>query len=94
MRFARLKRVGRVFKSELTLYKLVLKDPKTPISGKLFLALAVGYALMPFDLIPDFIPVLGLLDDAIIVPLLVVISLKLIPREIIDKYRKQIYNLH
>lgn len=91
MRFARLKRVGRVFKSELAVYKLVLKDSKTPFSGKLFLALAVGYALMPFDLIPDFIPVLGQLDDIIIVSLLVVIALKLIPREIIDKYRKQVY---
>lgn len=93
MKIARLKRLGRVFKSELAVYKLVLKDSKTPFLGKLFLALAVGYLLMPFDLIPDFIPVLGLLDDVIIVPLLVVISLKLIPREIIDKYRKQIYNL-
>ncbi|MGI8419467.1 MAG: YkvA family protein [Candidatus Levyibacteriota bacterium] len=91
MKIARLKRVGRVFKSELKVYKLVLKDPKTPFSGKLFLALAVGYALMPFDLIPDFIPILGQLDDLIIVPLLVILALKMIPREIIDKYRKQVY---
>lgn len=91
MNIARIKRVERVFKSELMLYKLVLKDPKTPFSGKLFLALAVGYALMPFDLIPDFIPILGQLDDLIIVPLLVILALKMIPREIIDKYRKQIH---
>lgn len=94
LKIARLKRVARVFKSELAVYKLVLKDPKTPFSGKLFLALAVGYALMPFDLIPDFIPVLGQLDDLIIVPLLVILALKTIPREIIDKYRKQIYGHH
>lgn len=94
MRIARLKRLARVFKSELAVYKLVLKDPKTPFSGKLFLALAVGYLLLPFDLIPDFIPVFGQLDDLIIVPLLVVLALKMIPREIIDKYRKQVYGQH
>lgn len=93
MRIARLKRLGRIFKQEVAVYKLVLKDGKTPFLGKFFLALAVGYALLPFDLIPDFIPIFGQLDDVIIVPLLVVISLKLIPREIIDKHRKQVYNL-
>lgn len=93
MRIARLKRLARVFKSELAIYKLVLKDSKTPISGKLLLTLAVGYTLLPFDLIPDFIPILGQLDDVIIVPLLVILALKMIPREIIDKYRKQVYNL-
>ena len=92
MKLAKLKRLTRVFKSELAVYKLVLKDPKTPLSGKLFLALAVGYLLMPFDLIPDFIPVLGQLDDIVIVPMLVIIALKIIPREIIDKYRKQVYS--
>jgi uncharacterized membrane protein YkvA (DUF1232 family) len=91
MKIARLKRLARIFKQEVTIYKLVLKDSKTPMLGKIFLALAVGYALMPFDLIPDFIPIFGQLDDIIIVPLLVVIALKLIPREIIDKYRKQVH---
>ena len=91
MKIARLKRLARVFKQEVTVYKLVLKDDKTPMFGKIFLALAVGYALIPFDLIPDFIPIFGQLDDIVIVPLLIVISLKLIPREIIDKYRKQVY---
>ncbi len=91
MKIARLKRLARVFKQEVTVYKLVLKDDKTPMIGKIFLALAVGYALMPFDLIPDFIPIFGQLDDIVIVPLLVVIALKLIPREIIDKYRKQVH---
>jgi uncharacterized membrane protein YkvA (DUF1232 family) len=94
MGIARFKRLARLFKSELAVYKLVLKDSKTPLSGKLFLALAVGYALLPFDLIPDFIPILGQLDDAIIVPLLVILALKVIPKEIIDEHRKQVYNLH
>lgn len=93
MFIARLKRLGRIFKLEISVYKLVLKDSKTPILGKLFLALAVGYALMPFDLIPDFIPVIGHLDDIIIIPLFVVIAIKFIPREIIVKYRRQVYGL-
>ena len=91
MKIARLKRFARIFKQEVTVYKLVLKDEKTPFLGKFFLALAIGYVLLPFDLIPDFIPVIGYLDDIIIVPLLVKIALKLIPREIVDKHRKQVY---
>lgn len=90
MLLPRLKRLGRNFKHELTVYKLVLKDSKTPALGKVFLALAIGYLLLPFDLIPDFIPVLGQLDDLIIVPLLVMLALRMIPREIIDKYRKEL----
>lgn len=88
----RLKRLARNFKYELTVYKQVIKDKRTPLLGKFFLALAIGYALLPFDLIPDFIPVLGHLDDAIIVPLLVILSLKLIPREIIQEYKKQVWS--
>lgn len=91
MNIARLKRLSRIFKQEVTVYKLVLKDSKTPMLGKIFLALAVGYVLLPFDFIPDFIPILGQIDDVIIVPVLVIIALKIIPREIIDKYRKQVY---
>jgi uncharacterized membrane protein YkvA (DUF1232 family) len=55
-------------KRELIVYRRVLADPRTPVSAKIFLGLAIGYLCMPFDLIPDFIPVLGHLDDAVIVP--------------------------
>jgi uncharacterized membrane protein YkvA (DUF1232 family) len=51
--------------------------------------MAVAYALLPFDLIPDFIPVLGILDDLIIIPLLVIIGLKFIPKELILEIRQQ-----
>src|SRR5712691_9441332 len=85
--FARLKAVGKTLKRELRVYQLVLKDPRTPKPAKWLLGLAVGYTLLPFDLIPDFIPVIGHLDDAIIVPLLVFIALRLIPAEVVADCR-------
>jgi uncharacterized membrane protein YkvA (DUF1232 family) len=85
--FEKLKSVGRGLKQELKVYRMVLKDPRTPKMGKVFLGMAVGYVLMPFDLIPDFIPVIGHLDDVVIVPLLVIVALKMIPQEIIDDCR-------
>lgn len=64
----RLKSVAKEFKTDLKVYRLVLKDSRTPLIAKVLLGAAVGYALMPFDLIPDFLPVIGYLDDVIIVP--------------------------
>ncbi|MDO9584880.1 MAG: YkvA family protein [Syntrophales bacterium] len=88
--FEKLKSVGRDLKQELRVYQLVLKDSRTPQAAKLILGMAVGYALMPFDLIPDFIPVIGHLDDAVIVPLLVILALKMIPGEIIEDCRTRV----
>lgn len=81
-------------KTELAVYRLVLKDARTPLPAKALLGLAVGYALMPFDLIPDFIPVLGHLDDLVIVPVLVILALKLIPQEVISECRQEVGNRH
>lgn len=69
---------------------MVLKDKKTPLLGKLLLGLGIGYLFLPFDIIPDFIPLLGQLDDLIIVPLLVVLALRLIPSELVAKHRNSI----
>ncbi|MDP9253507.1 MAG: DUF1232 domain-containing protein [Verrucomicrobiota bacterium] len=84
------KELARYFKRELTLYRRVLADPRTPGGAKIFLGLAIGYLCMPFDLIPDFIPVLGQLDDAVIVPALVYVGLRFIPRELLAEHREQI----
>ena len=88
--FDRLKSIAKSFKRELRLYQLVLKDRRTPRVAKLLLGLAVGYALMPFDLIPDFIPVLGQLDDVIIVPILVIVAVKMIPKVVIEECRMKV----
>ncbi|HSI21963.1 MAG TPA: DUF1232 domain-containing protein [Methylophilaceae bacterium] len=81
-------------KKEFAVYRLVLKHPETPFLAKILLGLAVGYLLLPFDLIPDFIPVVGHLDDLVIVPALVYAALKLIPTGIVDSCRKELENTH
>jgi len=64
---------------------LAYKDPRVPWHAKIFIALIVGYALSPIDLIPDFIPVLGYLDDLIIIPAGISLSLKMIPKEVLEE---------
>ena len=83
----KLKFINRDLKRDLEVYQLALKDPRTPRAAKLLLSFAVGYALSPFDLIPDFIPVIGHVDDALIIPFLIRFALKLIPDEVMDECR-------
>ncbi len=63
------------FKQELAIYRNILTDPRCPLIKKILLGAALGYLAMPFDIIPDFIPVLGQIDDIIIVPLLIFLAL-------------------
>src|SRR4030095_129269 len=90
MAFERSKEIARSFKRELMVYQRVLRDERTPLSAKLFLASAIGYFCMPFDLIPDFIPIIGHLDDAIVIPALVCAAIRLAPREVISEHREQV----
>jgi len=64
---------------------LAMKKKDTPLTAKILAAITVGYALSPIDLIPDFVPVLGYLDDLIIVPFLIMLTVKLIPSEIVEE---------
>ncbi|WP_404809745.1 YkvA family protein [Methylobacillus gramineus] len=72
------------------MYRLVLGHPQTPWLAKALLGLAIGYLLLPFDLIPDFIPVLGQLDDLVIVPGLIYLGLKCVPEHLIHDCRQQV----
>lgn len=75
----------KVIKLKIKVVYLAYKNENTPIIAKVFAAITVGYALSPIDLIPDFIPILGYLDDLIILPLLIYISFKLIPEKIMKE---------
>ena len=80
-------------KFDLSALYLAYKRKDVPIIAKVFIIMAIVYALSPIDLIPDFIPILGYLDDLLIVPLLVYVSLKLIPKKIMDECREQATDL-
>lgn len=88
--FASVRAFTRQIKREIAVYRLVLADARTPLPAKIALGAAVGYLLLPFDLIPDFIPVFGQLDDLLLVPGLVWLALRLIPREVVEDARKRI----
>ena len=68
---------------------LALKDPETPFTAKLVAWLTVAYALSPIDLLPDFIPVLGYLDDVLLLPLLVTLTVKCLPPQVLARSRDQ-----
>lgn len=85
-----LRETAQRLKRELAVYRLALKHPHTPWLAKLLLGLAVGYVLLPFDLIPDFIPVIGHVDDLILVPALVYLALKLIPDQVLAECRRKV----
>lgn len=88
--FEKLRFITKTLKREVQVYQLVIKDKRTPRLAKILLGVAIGYALLPFDLIPDFIPVIGHLDDAIILPVLVFIALKITPKEVVEDCRSKV----
>jgi len=80
--FAKLRRRAKKFKAQLLTLWFCCSDPATPWPAKLLGGLVVAYAFSPIDLIPDFIPVIGYLDDLILVPLGIYLVLKLIPEPV------------
>lgn len=86
-------RRAKKMKKEIGALYFAYKRPDVPVYAKVISILVVGYALSPIDLIPDFIPFFGYLDDLIIVPLGVAFAIKLIPRDIMDQCRQQSENV-
>lgn len=84
-----LKEKAKQLKIDLPALVLSLKSKETPLLAKLFAAAAVAYALSPIDLIPDFIPVLGYLDDVILLPVLIAIAIRLIPPAVFARLRAE-----
>jgi uncharacterized membrane protein YkvA (DUF1232 family) len=79
----------RQLKVETYAVYLAYKDPRTPWYARIFAACVVGYAFSPIDLIPDPIPVLGYLDDLVLVPLGVALALKMIPQTVLGECREK-----
>ena len=78
----KLKAYAKSLKGEIHAIYLAARDPRTPWYAKAMIACVVAYALSPIDLIPDFIPVLGYLDDLLLLPMGIYLALKLIPAEV------------
>jgi uncharacterized membrane protein YkvA (DUF1232 family) len=88
-RIEALRQWARRLKQEIYALYLAYRDPRVPWHARLFAAGVVAYAFSPIDLIPDFIPVLGLLDDLVIVPLGIWLALKMVPAPVMVECRAQ-----
>lgn len=86
----RIRRWAKALKAEIAALAAAIKDVRTPWYAKGLGLVVVGYALSPIDLIPDFIPVIGFLDDAILLPLGIWAVLRLIPRDVMAEHRANV----
>ena len=84
-----LKQRAQQLKSDIPAVFISLKSKETPFIAKLLAGITISYALSPIDLIPDFIPIFGYLDDIIILPLLIALTVKFIPKDTLEKYRQE-----
>lgn len=89
----KLRERAKILKKTVPAVFLALKDKDTPVLAKILAGITVGYALSPIDLIPDFIPVLGYLDDVILLPALIAITIKLIPSHVWERNLVQAENM-
>jgi len=88
-----IKEKAKLLKKQIPAIFLAMKRRDTPLLAKIFALITIAYALSPIDFVPDFIPILGYLDDIIILPLLVTITIKLIPDSILNECQKEAENL-
>ena len=85
--FQKLAARARKLKTDIPALFLCMKDSETPVIAKILAGLTLAYALSPIDLIPDFIPVLGYLDDMILLPAMVALTIRLIPPAVFARCR-------
>lgn len=81
----KLKERAKQLKQDIPAVFLALNEKDTPVIAKIFAGITIAYALSPIDFISDFIPIIGYLDDLIILPLFVTVTVKLIPYEIMQQ---------
>jgi uncharacterized membrane protein YkvA (DUF1232 family) len=79
----------RQIKNETYALAGAARDPRVPWPARLFALLALGYVLSPIDLIPDFIPIIGYLDDLVLVPFFILIARRLIPSDVLAEHRER-----
>lgn len=87
--YRKLARRARRLKRQLWILSLALRDRDTPWSARIPILLAIAYVTSPIDLIPDFLPLIGQLDDLIIVPILIGIALRNIPKPVVARCRRE-----
>ena len=88
-----IKEKAQHLKQNITALAIAMKKKETPIYAKVIVGITIGYALSPIDLIPDFIPILGYLDDIVILPGLIWLSIQLIPLDILKESKKEAKDL-
>ena len=88
--YRHLQQIGRTLRRRLVLYTALYQDPRTPRTARILLWLALAYIALPFDLIPDFLPVLGQLDDALIVPILILLALRYVPPAVYTEHYQRL----
>ncbi len=87
--FQRIYQWAKTLKADILALWFAYRDSRTPWYAKLWAAMVVGYAFSPIDLIPDFIPVLGYLDDVILLPMGILVAIRLIPKEVLADSRRK-----
>jgi len=85
----KLKEKAKELKEKLPIIYIAMKSKQTPWFAKIVAFSVIIYALSPIDLIPDFIPILGYLDDLIILPFLIILAFKLIPKDLMEEFKEQ-----
>jgi uncharacterized membrane protein YkvA (DUF1232 family) len=80
---------ARELRRDVMALYLACRDPRVPWYAKAFAAVLVAYALSPIDLIPDFIPVIGYLDELVLLPLGVILAVKMLPADILAEHRER-----